>query len=45
MNKGLMTKFKYKKEVYKRWQQGQRTWEEYRNTVGAGMELGKSKPT
>lgn len=33
MNKLLLITLKYKKEVYKRWEQGQVTWEEYRATV------------
>lgn len=33
MNKLLLTKLKYKKEAYKKWEQGQVTREEYRATV------------
>lgn len=35
MNKKLLAKLKHKKGVYRRWKQGQVTWEEYRGTVRA----------
>ena len=33
MNKELLAKLKQKKEVYRRWKQGQATWEEYRDVI------------
>ncbi|GAB0203482.1 hypothetical protein GRJ2_002813800 [Grus japonensis] len=38
MNKELLGKVKQKKEAYRRWKQGQVTWEEYRETVQAARE-------
>lgn len=33
MNKELLTKIKHKKEMYRKWKQGQVTWKKYRNTA------------
>ena len=33
MNKECLVKLKHKNGVYRRWKQGQVTWEEYRDTV------------
>lgn len=33
MNKKLQPKLKHKKKVYKRWKEGQVTWEEYRDII------------
>ncbi|GAB0180563.1 mitochondrial enolase superfamily member 1 [Grus japonensis] len=38
MNKGLLDKFKHKKEAYRGWQQGQVAWKEYRETVRAARD-------
>jgi len=38
MNKKLLNKLKHKKEVYRRWKQGQVAWEEYREIVGAARD-------
>ncbi|GAB0183119.1 mitochondrial enolase superfamily member 1 [Grus japonensis] len=38
MNKELLGNVRQKKEAYRRWKQGQVTWEEYRGTVRAAWE-------
>jgi len=35
MSEELLVKLKWKRKVYRKWKQGQATWEEYRNIVRA----------
>lgn len=46
MSKEVLTELRHKKEVYKRWKQGQVTQEEYIVLLSslAEMGLGKQKP-
>ena len=38
MNKEIIDKFRQKKQAYRGWEQGQVTWEEYRETVQAARD-------
>jgi len=43
MNRELPAKLRHGKEANRKWKQEQVTWEEYRDTERAEMQLGKPK--